>query len=161
MSFRPTFYYNNNSNNPIRAAGILIITSDMYGRELYLLNHCNGKYEDIGGKSDAVDHSAVDTAVRECCEECNYNLFGIERSKDCKEMSYQHLFNYRTQEIYNRKSKYLLFKVYVDPTILNLNMKRFKLTEKVEWGVLNHYFQWKLRIPTKLHPRLLTIKNFL
>ena len=109
--------------------GDLIITIDMYGRELYLLNRCNRKYEDIGGKTDAVDHSAVSTAVRECCEECNYNLFGIERSSDCKEMLYQHLLNCRTQEIYNRKSKYLLFKVYVDPTILNLNMKRFKLTE--------------------------------
>ena len=54
---RPTFKHNGYT---VRAAGVLVL-SDGYR----LLRRVRGRYEDVGGKTDAVDTCALDTAVRE------------------------------------------------------------------------------------------------
>jgi|TARA_B110000977_G_C10843389_1_gene402940 hypothetical protein len=138
---------------PVRAAGILLITSDGQHR---LFRNIKNRFEDIGGKTDAVDTSAVDTAVREACEETGGKLFSPHHTRhDCEEM----LRGLITNDVeYNSKSKYLLFKLYVHPDILQLNMKRFGLTEKTDWGTLDHYYQWRTDRPWKRHPRLFGMK---
>jgi 8-oxo-dGTP pyrophosphatase MutT (NUDIX family) len=150
MSKRPTFWYN---GQPVRAAGILIWTRHN-GRILRLMNHCRGRFEDMGGKTDSSDRNELDTAVRECAEETNGRLFSQSHSiGECKRWLYQHVRECSDVQ-YNSRSKYLLFRVYVNSTILNLNMKRFALCERTEWGVLEHYFQWLSQIPSPIHPRL-------
>lgn len=43
--------------------------------------------------------------------------------------------------------------VYVDPTILQLSMKRFGLYETTEWGILRHRFKWTSDVKN-IHPRI-------
>ena len=74
MAFlRPTFMFN---GNPVRAAGILIFTFDR-GRRMILFRDIDGRYEDIGGKTDQADSSFVDTAVREAAERQVENYFTL------------------------------------------------------------------------------------
>ena len=147
---RPTFFY---GRQPVRAAGILIWTHHN-GNTFYLFNNYKGRFEDMGGKTDAVDQDAMDTAIREAAEETNGKLFSFHHShEECKTCLYHHIVN-NSQIFYNPKSKYLLYKVHVDPSLLTVNMKRFGRSEKTEWGILEHYFQWKKYIPRHIHPRL-------
>lgn len=150
MSDRPTFEYN---GMPVRAAGILLVAHN--GRDtLRLFRNIKGRFEDIGGKTDAADNNEVDTAVREACEETNGKLFSAHHTrKQCANIL-RDLIRTDCQTEYNRKSKYLLFKLSVHPGILDLNMKRFGLEEKTDCGTLQHYYQWKKGKPWKRHPRL-------
>jgi hypothetical protein len=150
MSKRATFWY---SGQPIRAAGILIWTV-CNGQVVRLMNNYRGRFEDMGGKTDNVDRNELDTAIRECSEETNGKLFSPYHSiDDCQKCLYEHVRECCDVQ-YNFSSKYLLFRVYVHPSLLNVNMKRFGLNEKTEWGVLEHYFQWINKIPKRIHPRL-------
>lgn len=147
---RPTFSYR---QQPVRAAGILIWTCQN-GKTLRLFNNCKGRFEDIGGKTDLVDSDALATAVREATEETNGKLFSANHShEECQASLYQHIGT-NSERVYNRKSKYLLYKVYVDPSLLSLEMTRFGRSENTDCGVLEHYFQWKHSVPQHLHPRL-------
>ena len=154
MSHRPTFYYN---GHPVRAAGVLLWTRHK-GRVMRLFRKVNGKFEDIGGKTDANDKDELDTAIREACEETRGKLFSEQDThEECSRRLYHHIVNCPDTQ-YNPQSKYVLFRVYVDPTILNLNMKRFGLIEKTEWGTLHHYYQWRRNVPYKLHRRIRGLK---
>jgi len=145
---RPTFMFH---HKPVRAAGVLVQTV-VNGRRLRLFRYVNGRAEDIGGKTDVVDENEVDTAVRECVEETNGKLFHHEHTHDeCAAVLRGLLANCSTE--YNKRSKYLLFVLTVDPDILNQPMKRFGLHEQTEWGVLDHYYKWVER-PRHIHPRL-------
>lgn len=145
---RPTFMFH---NNPVRAAGVLVQTV-VDGRRLRLFRYVDGRAEDIGGKTDIVDEDQVDTAVRECVEETNGKLFHDKHTRDeCAAVLKGLLVNCPAE--YNKRSKYLLFKLNVDPDILNQPMKRFGLHEQTEWGVLDHYYKWVVR-PRHIHPRL-------
>ena len=149
---RPTFYHD---GMPVRAAGILLWTRNG-NKTMRLLNKCNGKFEDIGGKTDARDRTPLDTAIREACEETNNRIFSDRHSsKECGEMLNRHIMDSFDVQ-YSECSKYLLFRVYVHPSILSLDMRRFGRIEKTEWGVLHHYFQWRWSVPfhNQLHPRL-------
>lgn len=152
MSDRPTFQF---EGRPVRAAGILFWTM-RNGHVHRLFRKVNGKFEDIGGKTDAVDTSAVATAIRETVEETNGKLFSPyhERSR-CAEILYGLFDNIHSAE-YNHRAKYVLFKVRVDSSILDVPMKRFGLTEETDWGTLTHYYQWRRQLPydNQLHFRL-------
>ena len=154
MSHRPTFYYN---GHPVRAAGVLLWTRHK-GRVMRLFRKVNGKFEDIGGKTDANDKDELDTAIREACEETRGKLFSEQDThEECSRRLYHHIVNCPDAQ-YNPKSKYVLFRVYVDPTILNLNMKRFGLSERTDWGTLHHYYQWRWNVPHKIHTRIRELK---
>lgn len=154
MSERPTFKYR---QQPVRAAGILIYTETASGC-LRLFRNINGRYEDIGGKTDPKDKNEIDTAVRECVEETNGKLFDQKHThRECANILYD-LIATNCQVEYNKKSKYLLFKIPVHPGILDQPMKRFGLKEQTEWGELHHYYQWKPTRPWKRHPRLFGMK---
>lgn len=146
---RPTFCY---YNQPVRAAGIIIWTR-LQGQIFRLFRKVNGLNEDLGGKTDKVDRDAFDTAIREASEETNGKLFSEHHSKEeCQNILYRHIINCHDVQ-YNPASKYLLYRIYVDPTIFSLSMKRFGLYEQTSWGILRHYFKWRSDIPP-LHPRL-------
>ena len=149
LGTRPTFYH---LGSPVRAAGVLVWTYDR-GRIVRLFRKV-GRWEDMGGKTDKRDTDPIGTAVREASEETNGKLFSKDHTKEqCEVILYRQLINnYRVQ--YIPKAKYLLYHVYVDPSILRLSMKRFGLYEKTEWGKLRHYYKWFDRDPRNLHPRL-------
>jgi len=150
MSDRPTFEYN---GHPVRAAGILVYTIQDQ-RVLRLFRNIKGRLEDIGGKTDKVDSNEVETAVRECVEETHGKLFDNRHTpQECANIL-RDLIATTCETEYNKRSKYLLFKVHVHPGILEQPMMRFGLKEKTEWGELDHYYQWKSGKPWKRHPRL-------
>jgi 8-oxo-dGTP pyrophosphatase MutT (NUDIX family) len=152
-TMRPTFWFN---GQPVRAAGVILWTHNK-GHIVRLLRKVNNTFEDIGGKTDAKDRDAIDTAIREVAEETNGKLFSEQHSyRECMNCMYRHIIrSYDVQ--YNAKSKYLLYRVFVDPTLLKLSMKRFGLYENTEWGVLRHYYKWTHLIPRNLHHRLKNI----
>ena len=152
MSDRPTFEY---KGNPVRAAGILIYTKH-YGKKIRLFREVNGKMEDIGGKTDAVDDNILQTAAREVCEETDGRLFSSTHTRKRCFVILMDLLQ-QTEEIeYNKRCKYLLFKIQVNPAILQEDMRRFGLEEKTDWGILKHYYKWHKKMPPhhKLHYRL-------
>lgn len=147
---RPTFYHN---GQPVRAAGILLWTHKG-NKTMRLLNKCNRNFEDLGGKTDVGDKTPLDTAIREACEETNNHIFSNRHTfQECANLLYDHAMDSMDVQ-YNEQSKYLLFRIRVHPSILDMDMRRFGRTEKTEWGVLNHYFQWRWSLPLDLHPRL-------
>lgn len=148
---RPTFYH---MGQPVRAAGILLWSITPYNVKVHLFRQVGGGFEDIGGKTDSVDTSAMDTAIRETCEETNNHLFSnTDTYEDCA-THLQLLLSKCTDRRYNCKSKYLLFYVYVNPSILQLSMKRFGFSERTEWGTLSHRYMWCAVKPYPLHWRL-------
>ena len=150
--FRPTFYY---QSRPVRAAGILLWTRKG-NRIMRMFNKCHGRLEDLGGKTDRADKGPIDTAIREACEETNNHIFSpYHTQQECASMLYDHIMDFVDIQ-YNAKSKYLLYRVQVHPSILDMNMRRFGRTETTEWGVLAHHFQWRWSVPytNQLHPRL-------
>tara|TARA_B100001559_G_scaffold319139_1_gene327793 strand:- start:839 stop:1405 length:567 start_codon:yes stop_codon:yes gene_type:complete len=151
---RPTFQYR---GMPVRAAGVLVYTFDGY-KTHRLFRNIKGRFEDIGGKTDTQDHNEIDTAVRECVEETHGKLFDPNHTKEMCASILRDLIASNCQTQYNKKSKYLLFKLNVHPGILKMPMKRFGLKENTDWGVLEHYYQWKDRIPRNRHPRLWGLK---
>jgi len=69
---RPTFYWNGQSQKPIRAGGLLlykIINKKIYF--LMLKKSSNKYFEDFGGKTDKQDKNILDTIIREVLEETN------------------------------------------------------------------------------------------
>ena len=142
---RPTF---DHFGHPVRAAGILV-WSDGY----VLLRRIKWRYEDIGGKTDAKDACAMHTAIREAVEETDGKLFDPrDTHADCANRLAAILPHCETH--YNPRSKYLCYIVHVPVHIRHLPMHRFGLTETTEWGTLPHYYKWKQRLPTNLHPRI-------
>lgn len=154
MSDRPTFEY---KGQPVRAAGILVWTRKN-GQTHRLFRRIKKKFEDIGGKTDMKDGSALDTAIRECVEETQGKLFSDSHTPNqCAAQLRTRLKNISDDCIeYNRTSKYLLFKLEVEPAILSEPMKRFGLSEETDWGTLHHYYQWRYSVPyhNQLHFRL-------
>ena len=149
---RPTFDYN---GYPVRAAGVIIYTTK-FGKTLRLLRIVNHKIEDIGGKTDAVDRTMFHTAARETCEETNGKLFSPYHTREeCFNILLDLISNTAEME-YNKRCKYMLFKIHVHPNILKEDMRRFGLQEKTDWGVLKHYYKWFRYKPShhKLHFRL-------
>jgi len=154
MADRPTFDYN---GFPVRAAGILVYTFRGH-QTVRLFRNIKGRFEDIGGKTDPGDANEVETAVRECVEETNGKLFDANHSREECANILRELIRTNCQTEYNKRSKYLLFKLSVHPGILKQPMKRFGLKEQTDWGELDHYYQWKVGAPWKRHPRLFGMK---
>ena len=69
---RPTFFH---LGQPVRAAGMLLWTRTRNNEKVHLFRQVNDGFEDMGGKTDSVDTSAMDTAIRETCEETNNHIF--------------------------------------------------------------------------------------
>ena len=154
MVDRPTFDY---EGQPVRAFGILLWTRK--NNQIHrLFRKIKNKYEDIGGKTDVKDSSAKDTAIRETVEETDGKLFSETHTRDqCAAILRELVDKVSPEDMeYNKISKYLLYRIEVEPDILDLSMKRFGLSEETDWGTLEHYYQWRWKLPyhNQLHYRL-------
>lgn len=148
---RPTFFH---LGQPVRAAGMLLWTRTRNNEKVHLFRQVNDGFEDMGGKTDSVDTSAIDTAIRETCEETNNHLFSNTHTYEDCATHLRSLLTTCNDVRYDRASKYLMFYVYVNPSILKLSMKRFGLTESTDWGTLCHRYRWCILTPHPLHWRL-------
>ena len=151
---RPTFKFR---NMPVRAAGILVVSSDVNNNHFWLFRRVNGKYEDIGGKTDLGDTCALDTAVRETVEETKGKLFSSGHSpEECAKELRVRLQSEKVNIQYNPQSKYVMYTLPVESSIMQLPMRRFGRSEKTDWGLLEHYYQWRAQRPyhKQLHYRI-------
>ena len=143
---RPTFYFND-SNQPIRAGGILYYRINSNKIELLVIeNTMTHIIEDIGGKSDIVDKSYNDMIAREVYEETNNIIKYGDVLRTLK---------HSTNINYNRKCKYILYIVKADPCIAKLTQKDFGTIETysnfertISWISRDDYFK------RTLNPRL-------
>ena len=131
MDNRPTFFANNDENQPIRAGGVVFYKSDPVTKQIKMLmqytkridqktNIKRNVYEDIGGKTDEKDNNINDTIMREVVEETN----GIIT----KEIVKEHLdkdHNKMTQGYYLKHSKYYLILVEANKSIINIDRRAF------------------------------------
>lgn len=99
IELRPTFYFENDKKNEIRAGGAIFYKIDKEDNDiLFLMIYSRDKYEDFGGKTDSIDANANDTIAREVDEESN----GIFIKKNIlKRIN-------KLTPIYTNSSKYLL-----------------------------------------------------
>jgi len=140
---RPTFEY---QQQPVKACGLLLWTVSK-GKKWTLFRKHKGKWADMGGKTDAVDNTIIDTVVREVCEETNNSLFCTD-DEDCASKVRNIVRS--SKMFYDAKCKYLLFHCKVDNKLFDLPLSRFGEAE----GSKKHEYGWFSAIPRPLHFRL-------
>ena len=150
---RPTFY--TEENKPIRAAGILCYVHDKdKDQKLWLFRKQNNLFSDTGGKTETIDNSAIDTAIRETVEETNGHLFSQKHNIDtCHKILCREINNQKVKKIYVENCKYLLILFKLRFKNYKLPLERFGNLEKHDNQI--HSYHWLEEIPSKdLHPRL-------
>ena len=83
---RKCFYYEENTEKPILAAGVLFIKEEN-GKKYVLMQKVieknkSDQYSDFGGKIDLKDDIIVDTVSRELGEELNWGLYEKVKKKN-------------------------------------------------------------------------------
>lgn len=154
-----TFYFENDPNKPIRAAGVLLYKV-LNGCTYYLMQivtkHKKGQlctsYEDFGGKIEPSDSTWKDILLREAVEESNGVL-----NRDELEIRLQ---SENAKIFYHERSKYLFAVIEANPRESALQGFEFGDTEVdngyeikrvVKWLNANDVsFRWR----THLHIRL-------
>ena len=107
---RPTFYYNNDINNELRAGGLIYYKLNKLTNEYdFLLIKSNNKYEDFGGRTDMCDKCIEDTVAREAEEESN-NIF---KKDDIYKIIIDQSFP-NNKKLYTKYSKYIVYLVETD-----------------------------------------------
>ena len=144
---RPTFEY---QDHPVKACGLLVWTESK-GEEWTLFRKHKGKWSDMGGKTDAVDKTILDTVVREVCEETNNSLF-CTNDDSCASKVRDIIETHSSKMFYDAKCKYLLFHCKVDEKLLSTPLSRFGKSE----GSNTHEYRWFTGWPRcpELHFRL-------
>jgi hypothetical protein len=145
MPKRPTFYYGN-TDNEIRAGGIIFFRKNNETIEFLLINN-NGVYEDFGGKTDNNDYNFYDTIVREVYEESN----GIFSKQDI------HNRLLKSKPIYNKTCKYIVFFIELTPEEQKMSVSDFGNKElynnfdrTVEYIDLQSFIKKKIQINIRL-----------
>jgi hypothetical protein len=147
---RPTFL--TDANEPIRAGGVIIYRIIDNKMEILLqskLNNMNKPiYEDIGGRTDSVDITILDTISREVSEETNEVINqNIIRSQIYKS----------TNKLYHVKTKYLLY--FVEANIYEAKLKPHyfgtmeqgdNILRSIEWVNINRIDSISIHIRLKL-----------
>lgn len=160
---RPTFYLDNNKNQPIKAGGALIyrVNNKLKDIELLLIKN-RGRYEDFGGRTDIKDKTILDTVCREIDEESN-NIF---RKKPLKKIFTK--CNY----IYSTWSKYVIYmyelsttnEYYnIDPIIFGNRETHDNIERTVQWIPYSIYksneFQKEVNFRLKIKELNMELEN--
>jgi ADP-ribose pyrophosphatase YjhB (NUDIX family) len=152
---RPTFYYNNDKDKPIRAGGIIFYKKDNDDIKILLIKD-NDRYEDIGGRTDIKDITIIDTVSREVEEETN----NVIKSNNIKNILIT------SQSFYIPHGKYIIYLVEADNYIKNLDSSVFgdieihdNIHRTIKWVNINKYIYNK----KKFNPRIMSneIKEYI
>ena len=145
---RPTFYYDDDNDNEIRAGGLLLYRYDECTCEPeFLMIKTKRTYEDFGGRTDISDKTINDTICREAEEESN----GILKINEVYDLIKNQ------QPIYSRESKYLLYIVKTDISYNPDDFGKFEIHDgirrTVQWiklsKLLNKNFHKSIHIRLK------------
>lgn len=176
---RKCFYYEDNTEKPILAAGVLFI-KEQDGKKFVLMQKVIEKdkqdeYSDFGGKIDEQDDTIVDTIARELGEELNKGLYKKVKKENVYLDTTEELKNLILQNIvkliYQRTAKYFVIIAKLPKDII-LDFEKIgnheeldKINRTVHWisyeDFINLYKGTK-SIPNQIHPRLWggQIQNF-
>ena len=161
---RPTFY--TEDGQPIRAAGILCYVyhksfdEKIKDKKIWLFRNQNNTFSDTGGKTDKVDKTIVDTAIRETVEETNGHLFSSKHNfKICEKILKKEFERQNPKPLYVSNCKYLLYPLRLRYKNKFLSLKRFG--NKEIHDDMEHSYHWLDKIPKNIHPRLYGIRNTL
>ena len=159
---RPTFY--TKDGQPIRAAGILCYVyhksfdEKTKDKKIWLFRNQNNIFSDTGGKTDKLDKSIIDTAIRETVEETNGHLFSSKHNYQiCEKILKKEFEKQKPEPIYVRNCKYLLYPLKLRYKNKYLSLKRFG-TKEIHDN-MEHSYHWLDKLPRNIHPRLQSIRN--
>ena len=156
---RPTFF--TEEGYPIRAAGIVCYIFDKKkNKKIWLFRKQDNFFTDTGGKTDSLDVSALDTAIRETVEETNSHLFSFKHNSDtCRRILEKEILRQNIKPIYVESCKYLIFPLKLKFKNKFLSLKRFG--KKEIHDDMEHSYHWIDSIPENIHPRLKSKINLL
>lgn len=149
------FYINNNENQPIMSAGLLIYKiEDDKVKVLMSFSGKRKKYEDLGGQIELTDKCLHSTINREVIEETNGVIKLTKKRTRQAEIDGDYF--------YNVKSKYVVFLVKATPYEELLDSKNFgdcenkdNLVRTISWQEVNIFSDIK-----NINFRLITPKLF-
>jgi len=168
---RKCFYYDNNIENPILAAGILFVKEEN-GKKYVLMQKKKEKekqdeYSDFGGKIDLNDQTTVETIARELGEELNYGFYDstkpekiyLDNTKELKMLIQENII----KNIYQERAKYFVIiaklpdNIHLDFKIIGDSEKLDKINRTVEWITYEQFYKLyngTKKTPNQIHPRL-------
>lgn len=149
---RPTFLFNNDVTKPIKAGGVLIYKKHNKQIKVLMIKTSNrniDRYEDIGGKTDYIDATELDTVSREVNEETNLIIN--------EQLIKQQLQNSNSKCIYIAHGKYILYFIHANSYESGLTKECFgdkelhdNIPRTIDWVNIETIINNKLNI----HPRL-------
>jgi len=168
---RKCFYYEDDEEKPILAAGILFIKEEK-GKKFVLMQKVIKKdkpdeYSDFGGKIDEKDDTVIDTIARELGEELNYGLYEKEKKDnmylDTTEKLKDIILKNIVKLIYQKTAKYFVIiaklpkNVMLDFEKIGDFEKLDKINRTVEWIPYEDFiklYHGNQNTPNQIHPRL-------
>ena len=165
---RKCFYYDNDSEKPILAAGVLFVKEEK-GKKYVLMQKKKEKqkqdeYSDFGGKIDLKDQTAVETIARELGEELNYGIYDskkiyLDNIKDLKNLIQENII----KTVYQERAKYFVIiarlpeNISLDFVKIGDSEKLDKINRTVEWITYEDFmklYNGSRKTPNQIHPRL-------
>jgi 8-oxo-dGTP pyrophosphatase MutT (NUDIX family) len=168
---RKCFYYDNDPEKPILAAGVLFVKEEK-GKKYVLMQKKKEKekqdeYSDFGGKIDLKDQTAVETIARELGEELNYGIYDskkqdkiyLDNIKDLKNLIQENII----KTVYQERAKYFVIIARL-PENISLDFEKIgdsekldKINRTVEWITYEDFmklYNGSRKTPNQIHPRL-------
>jgi 8-oxo-dGTP pyrophosphatase MutT (NUDIX family) len=168
---RKCFYFDNDSEKPILAAGVLFVKEEK-GKKYVLMQKKKEKekqdeYSDFGGKIDLKDQTAVETIARELGEELNYGIYDskkqdkiyLDNIKDLKNLIQENII----KTVYQERAKYFVIiaqlpeNISLDFAKIGDSEKLDKINRTVEWITYENFlklYNGSKKNPNQIHPRL-------
>lgn len=168
---RKCFYYEDNEEKPILAAGILFIKKEK-GKKFVLMQKVIKKdkpdeYSDFGGKIDENDDTVVDAIARELSEELNNGLYEKVKKEniylDTTEKIKDIILKNVVKLIYQKTAKYFVI-ISKLPQNIMLDFEKIsdfenidKINRTVHWITYEDFiklYHGNQNTPNQIHPRL-------
>jgi hypothetical protein len=167
---RKCFYYDNDSEKPILAAGVLFVKEEK-GKKYVLMQkkkkENRDEYSDFGGKISLKDQTAVETIARELGEELNDGIYDsskpekiyLDNIKDLKNLIQENII----KSVYQERAKYFVIiaqlpeNISLDFAIIGDSEKLDKINRTVEWISYDDFmklYNGSRKNPNQIHPRL-------
>ena len=168
---RKCFYYDNDPEKPILAAGVLFVKEEK-GKKYVLMQKVikkdqQNEYSDFGGKIDLDDETTVETIARELGEELNYGFYDSSKTEkiylDTKQKLKRLIQENIIKKIYQERAKYFVIIAKL-PENISLDFDKIgdfesldKINRTVEWITYDDFmklYNGSRKIPNQIHPRL-------
>lgn len=167
---RKCFYYDNDSEKPILAAGVLFVKEEK-GKKYVLMQkkkkENRDEYSDFGGKISLKDQTAVETIARELGEELNDGIYDsskpekiyLDNVKDLKNLIQENII----KTVYQERAKYFVIiarlpeNISLDFVMIGDSEKLDKINRTVEWITYEDFmklYNGSRKTPNQIHPRL-------